>query len=153
MASRWYEIASWWNKQTSYLHLKSHDPAARSTLFGCQSRLRTVERIGFLICLLTHLEHARTHKQESWNFMVIYCKKYFLTECVKLTSRFQTQSSKRIWAELHCPPQTCSPAETTSQMWQHGWSWGWQEWASTRRPSGSTRKRCDPLRRLQSDRF
>lgn len=39
-----------------YLHLKSHDPAARSTLFGCQSRLRTVERIGFLICLLTHLK-------------------------------------------------------------------------------------------------
>lgn len=43
-----------------YLLLKSHDPAARSTLFGCQSRLRTVERIGFLICLLTHLK-------EKWN--------------------------------------------------------------------------------------
>lgn len=63
--------------QVSYLHLKSHDPAARSTLFGCQSRLRTVERIGFLMCLLTHLEH--THKQESWGSTVIYCIKYFLT--------------------------------------------------------------------------
>ena len=39
--------------------MKSHDPAARSTLFGCQSRLRTVERIGFLMCLLTHLEDKK----------------------------------------------------------------------------------------------
>lgn len=38
-----------------YLHLKSEDPAARRTLLGCQSRLRMVERIGFLMCLHTHL--------------------------------------------------------------------------------------------------
>lgn len=37
------------------LHLKSHDPAASRTLLGCQSRLRMVERIGFLMCLHTHL--------------------------------------------------------------------------------------------------
>lgn len=56
----------------SYLHLKSHDPAARSTLFGCQSKLRTVERMGFLMCLLTHLNTTRfiawktfDHRQQS----------------------------------------------------------------------------------------
>lgn len=37
------------------LHLKSQDPAANKMLLGCQSRLRMVERIGFLMCLLTHL--------------------------------------------------------------------------------------------------
>lgn len=40
----------------SHLHLKSQDPAASRTLLGCQSRLRTVERMGFLMCLLTHLD-------------------------------------------------------------------------------------------------
>lgn len=40
----------------SHLHLKSQDPAASRTLLGCQSRLRTVERMGFLMCLLTHLK-------------------------------------------------------------------------------------------------
>lgn len=39
-------------------HLKSQEPAARSTLLGCQSRLRTVERMGFLMCLHTHLDRA-----------------------------------------------------------------------------------------------
>lgn len=38
-----------------HLHLKSQEPAARRTLFGCQSRLSTVERMGFLMCLQTHL--------------------------------------------------------------------------------------------------
>lgn len=38
-----------------YLHLKSQDPAASRMLLGCQSRLRMVERTGFLMCLLTHL--------------------------------------------------------------------------------------------------
>lgn len=40
----------------SHRHLKSQEPAARSTLLGCQSRLRTVERMGFLMCLHTHLD-------------------------------------------------------------------------------------------------
>lgn len=40
----------------AHLHLKSQEPAARSTLLGCQSRLRTVERMGFLMCLHTHLD-------------------------------------------------------------------------------------------------
>ena len=39
-------------------HLKSQEPAARSTLLGCQSRLRMVERMGFLMCLQTHLDTA-----------------------------------------------------------------------------------------------
>lgn len=43
----------------SHLHLKSHDPAASKTLLGCQSKLRTVERIGFLMCLLTHLQKEK----------------------------------------------------------------------------------------------
>ena len=34
--------------------LKSEEPAAIRTLLGCQSTDRTVERIGFLMCLLTH---------------------------------------------------------------------------------------------------
>lgn len=38
------------------LHLKSQEPAASSTLLGCQSRLSTVERMGFLMCLQTHLQ-------------------------------------------------------------------------------------------------
>lgn len=38
-----------------HLHLKSQEPAARRTLLGCQSRLSTVERMGFLMCLQTHL--------------------------------------------------------------------------------------------------
>ena len=38
--------------------MKSQEPAARSTLLGCQSRLRTVERMGFLMCLHTHLDTA-----------------------------------------------------------------------------------------------
>lgn len=37
-------------------HLKSQEPAASSTLLGCQSRLSTVERMGFLMCLHTHLQ-------------------------------------------------------------------------------------------------
>lgn len=45
-----------------YLHLKSLDPAARRTLLGCQSRLRMVERIGFLMCLHTHLMDKKTQK-------------------------------------------------------------------------------------------
>lgn len=49
-----------------YLHLKSHDPAARSTLFGCQSKLRTVERMGFLMCLLTHLNTTRITTLKIW---------------------------------------------------------------------------------------
>lgn len=40
----------------AHRHLKSQEPAARSTLLGCQSRLRTVERMGFLMCLHTHLD-------------------------------------------------------------------------------------------------
>lgn len=44
----------------SHLHLKSQDPAASRTLLGCQSRLRTVERMGFLMCLLTHLKQNQT---------------------------------------------------------------------------------------------
>ena len=35
--------------------LKSEEPAAMSILFGCQSNDSTVDRMGFLICLLTHL--------------------------------------------------------------------------------------------------
>jgi len=35
--------------------LKSDEPAANKTLFGCQDNDRTVERMGFLMCLLTHL--------------------------------------------------------------------------------------------------
>lgn len=46
-----------------YLHLKSQEPAASSTLLGCQSRLSTVERMGFLMCLQTHLE-TRTGRGE-----------------------------------------------------------------------------------------
>lgn len=42
-----------------HLHLKSHEPAASKTLLGCQSKLRTVERIGFLMCLLTHLRKEK----------------------------------------------------------------------------------------------
>lgn len=34
--------------------LKSVDPAASKMLFGCQSKVVIVERIGFLMCLLTH---------------------------------------------------------------------------------------------------
>src|ERR1700737_228432 len=34
--------------------LESAPPAARRTLFGCQSTLRIVLRMGFLRCLLTH---------------------------------------------------------------------------------------------------
>lgn len=102
----------------SHLHLKSHDPAARSTLFGCQSKLRTVERMGFLMCLLTHLKKfkiiIRPVKQNNqWSSI------YQLWP----TNHFQTQSSKRIWVALRSPLQTCSPAETISQTWQHGWSW------------------------------
>lgn len=40
--------------------LKSEEPAQSSTLFGCQSRESTVERIGFLMCLLTHLKMKNT---------------------------------------------------------------------------------------------
>lgn len=40
-------------------HLKSQEPAARRTLLGCQSRLSTVERMGFLMCLQTHLRGER----------------------------------------------------------------------------------------------
>lgn len=47
----------------AHLHLKSQEPAARSTLLGCQSRLRTVERMGFLMCLHTHLD-TRTGRGE-----------------------------------------------------------------------------------------
>lgn len=46
-----------------HLHLKSHEPAASKTLLGCQSKLRTVERIGFLMCLLTHLRKRKTSLQ------------------------------------------------------------------------------------------
>lgn len=46
-----------------YLHLKSQEPAASRTLLGCQSRLRMVERIGFLMCLLTHLKDACINQQ------------------------------------------------------------------------------------------
>lgn len=38
--------------------MKSQDPAASRILLGCQSRLRMVERIGFLMCLLTHLRRV-----------------------------------------------------------------------------------------------
>lgn len=51
----------------SHLHLKSHDPAASKTLLGCQSKLRTVERIGFLMCLLTHLQKEKIHFSLSTN--------------------------------------------------------------------------------------
>lgn len=44
------------------LHLKSQEPTGRSTLLGCQSRLRTVERMGFLICLHTHLSSSCSNK-------------------------------------------------------------------------------------------
>ena len=37
-----------------YLALKSVEPAATRMLLGCQSRQVMVERIGFLMCLLTH---------------------------------------------------------------------------------------------------
>lgn len=43
----------------SYLHLKSQAPAASSTLLGCQSRLSTVERMDFLMCLQTHLREDK----------------------------------------------------------------------------------------------
>lgn len=106
------------------------------------------------VCSPTLKLKGDTHKQEFVRLHTdLLLKVFCISECLKLTSHFQTQSSKQIWGELRCPPQTCSPEETTSQTWQRGWSWGWREWASTRRPSGSTRKRCDPLRRLQSDRF
>lgn len=49
----------------AHLHLKSQEPAARSTLLGCQSRLRTVERMGFLMCLHTHL-HTWVEKAGRW---------------------------------------------------------------------------------------
>lgn len=42
------------------LHLKSHDPAAKRTLLGCQSKQRMVERMGFLMCLHTHLQEQET---------------------------------------------------------------------------------------------
>jgi hypothetical protein len=51
---------------TPHLHLKSQEPAARSTLLGCQSRLRTVERIGFLMCLHTHLDDAGARGAGRW---------------------------------------------------------------------------------------
>ena len=50
-----------------HLHLKSQDPAASRILLGCQSRLRMVERIGFLMCLLTHLTHLREKKKAQKN--------------------------------------------------------------------------------------
>ena len=34
--------------------MKSQDPTASKMLLGCRSKLRTVERVGFLMCLLTH---------------------------------------------------------------------------------------------------
>lgn len=42
--------SEYWN-----LQWRSAEPAASSMLLGCQSRLRTVELMGFLICLLSHL--------------------------------------------------------------------------------------------------
>lgn len=102
----------------SHLHLKSHDPAARSTLFGCQSKLRTVERMGFLMCLLTHLK-----KQKNLIRPVRQNNQWSPIYQLWPTNHFQTQSSKRIWVVLRSPLQTCSPAETISQTWQHGWSW------------------------------
>lgn len=49
----------WGPPFSSHRHLKSQEPAASSTLLGCQSRLSTVERMGFLMCLHTHLQGER----------------------------------------------------------------------------------------------
>lgn len=53
------EHAGWllihfFNVGRKHSSLKSQDPTASKTLLGCQSKLRTVERVGFLTCLLTY---------------------------------------------------------------------------------------------------
>lgn len=50
----------WW---LSHLQWRSADPAASRTLLGCQSRLRTVERTDFLMCLLSHLQGSEHHDE------------------------------------------------------------------------------------------
>lgn len=124
-----------------YLHLKSEDPAARRTLLGCQSRLRMVERIGFLMCLHTHL----TDKKPKTNGFPIKVKTSSLCTLetdiwLTLTSHFLARSNRWRWGESRCPLQTCSLVATTWRSEQRGWSWGWPEWASMRPPSGSTHR-------------
>lgn len=46
-------------KVRSYLQWRSADPAAKRMLFGCQSRLSTVDRMAFLMCLLNHLRRIK----------------------------------------------------------------------------------------------
>lgn len=124
----------------SHLQWRSADPAARRMLLGCQSRLRTVERMGFLMCLLSHLTVNTTLR-------VTACaarsesERQVHTAVSLLTSRSPSQSSRRRWVELRCPEQTCSPEETTSHTWLHGWCAPAPAWVSTLRPSESTRKR------------
>ena len=51
------------------LQWKSAEPAASRTLLGCQSRLSTVERMDFLMCLLSHLVGVKGHSI-SYSFFV-----------------------------------------------------------------------------------
>jgi hypothetical protein len=45
------------------LAFMSAAPAAKSTLFGCQSMARTVERSGFLRCFETHQLFSSSNEQ------------------------------------------------------------------------------------------
>lgn len=53
------------------LQWRSADPAANRMLLGCQSRLRTVELMGFLMCLLSHLcNHERMDREDRMRWIV-----------------------------------------------------------------------------------
>lgn len=86
------------------LHLKSQDPAASRALLGCQSKLRIVERIGFLMCLHTHLQVTRQGARISWTLIFniqikphIYISEFAATSPVifllKIADRDETRAA------------------------------------------------------------
>lgn len=88
-----------------YLHLKSQHPAASRTLLGCQSRLRMVERIGFLMCLHTHLEITAQHARSVWFIKRSLSCKWGAGSCPLKTSPvvflFKVADGDEAWAAAY----------------------------------------------------